>query len=219
MLRKTKKTVEGVALVSVVVFATAAAGFNATWTFLPGGAVTATATEPIIGEDIQTGSFATCDTSVVKATAKSGSGLSGGDLVSIDEINFSDSTTDDGRCPTATGGASTLIPLGLPWKFSAQSYDVATGTTKGVVTGVSVRSESSDGCVVTWARPGGAPGEVYISYTNSTGEIRIEEDGRNGSNLIAVDTRDCNPNDVSPGDQLRVSGAYVPDPLQKVTSP
>lgn len=219
MRRSASKTLTTASLIGTVVIATAGAGLEATWTFLPGGTIKATSTENIVATVAITGTFASCDTSKATTTAKTGSGLSSERLVSIDDISFTDSSTADGRCPTGTGTVSKVTPLGLPWRFNAQSYDAATGKTLGKVTDAGVRVEAGDGCAVTFAGPDGSPGEVDLSYANSTGEIRIESGGRHGTNLIAVETSNCSPSDVAKGDLLELEGAFVADPLQRVTSP
>ncbi|MFI0479230.1 hypothetical protein [Actinomadura sp. 9N215] len=144
------------ALAGAAILATAAAGTAATWTFLPGGKITAHNDLNLIVENIDNGAVVTCDTSAATSTAKSGTGLSGDDLVTIDAISFSHSDNGVGGDCNGPGGLLVRVTaLALPWKFQAQSYDVTGGTVKGKVTGVVAKGEGSDGCELELGGPNG----------------------------------------------------------------
>ncbi|MFI0367728.1 hypothetical protein ACH35V_07600 [Actinomadura sp. 1N219] len=164
-----------IALAGAGVLATVAAGTTATWTFLPGGEITAHNMLNLNVENIDTGAVVTCDDSTSTSTAKSGTGLSGEDLVAIDAISFSHTDNGDGECNGPGGLLVRVTALALPWRFQAQSYDVIAGTVKGKVTGVVAKGEGSDGCELELGGPGGQPGAVGLSYQNSNGQITIED--------------------------------------------
>ncbi|MGH3239989.1 MAG: hypothetical protein ACRDNL_06390 [Spirillospora sp.] len=224
MRRAHRNTLNTLSLIGTAAVATVAAAATAGWTFLNGGTLVASSHTNLRFETVDSGAHLDCGYSRAKSTAMSGSELSGIDMVSIEEIEFSSPSNPDGSglCSASAGYTGRVIPKGLPWKFQAGGFDAATGTVTGKVTGVSVSVEFSDYCQVDFTAPGGGPGEVYIRYKNSTGEILIDRSDGRGTNLVIEKTNGlCDPIAVRVGDRVMMSGGYEVEGVEKpvVTSP
>lgn len=228
MNRQARRTLTATSLISTAMVATMAAGVTLTWTFLPGGEITATNVGDL-GAVTSRGTVVTCINSVAKVVAKSGSGLSGQDIGSINEFDLKGNSThpSDERCITSPGGILVeIIPLNLPWKFDVESYDLASGIVSAKVTGVKARIHGSDGCSVEWTAPGGSPGEVHVKYDNTTGIVKAEPadpnqptDPINSTLVASVLTGTCDSDFVREGDKLAIAGHWEVRPIQSVTSP
>lgn len=219
MNRRARRTLTTTSLISAAVAVTMAAGITATWTFLPGGEITAFNVGDA-GAVTDRGTVVTCTTSTVKVSAKSGSGLSGQDIGSISEMTLegNDSDPSDSRCLSTPGGIFIRIMLrDLPWKFSVESYDPASGEVSGKVTGVKAGFQGSDGCSAEFTAPGGGPGEVFVTYSNSEGTVRT--DPTRFSLVATTLTGTCDPDLIAIGDGLAAAGIWEVQPKQEVTSP
>src|SRR5690348_1387198 len=106
------------------------------WTVSPGGPFTGHAGTTELA-DTTTGQAAIiCASSLSRGTFRSGSGLPGAGIGSIAAVSF-------------RGGCFTLTAGRLPWKVNAKSYQPATGTTVGTITGVHLRFTDPTFCNLT----------------------------------------------------------------------
>jgi len=94
-----------------------------TWTVKPGGAVSAKSGVMTI-RDARTGSIIRCQSSSMKATLTSGTGLSGTGIGSISSFTFS-------TCIGALGIQYTLKTSHLPFAMNAASYNSKTVPRRG----------------------------------------------------------------------------------------
>lgn len=220
MNRRAKRSLTTTSLISAAAAVTMAAGITATWTFLPGGEIAAV-NDGNLGVVTDRGTVLTCTHSTVKSSAKSGSGLPGQDIGSIEEFVLSGNPDDsDERCRSTPGSILVrVVPENLPWKFHLESYGPATGLVSATVTGVKARSEGSDGCDVEWTGPDGGPGEVHVKYDNADGSVTAFPDD---FSLVASSFNGvppCDPSLIQLGDKLAVAGRWLVEPKQTVTSP
>ncbi|MEV4252400.1 hypothetical protein AB0J52_04435 [Spirillospora sp. NPDC049652] len=215
MRKSGKSTLTSVSLAAAAVIAVTAAAASATWTFLPGGHVTAVNSGNVYAKDTTTGTAATCTKVTASATAKSGSGLAPTDLVSLDSILFSSPANPKGWCSGPSGVTVGVTAQNLPWKFTAISYDATKNVVSGKMTGVIASVVGTDNCHATFSAPGGGGGEVGITYNNGNGTIATTS-----SNLVATSVdANCDPTLMNLGDSLAVTAQFVVTPRQTVTSP
>ncbi|MCP2334821.1 hypothetical protein [Actinomadura rupiterrae] len=202
-------------LAATAVIAVTAAAAGATWTFLPGGNVTATNSGNLTAKDNATGVAATCSKATAVATAKSGSGMAPDDLVSLVSISFSSPGNPSSWCTGPAGIYVSISAQGLPWKFTAESYDATTRTAFGKMKGVIVSMVGTDGCHATFGAPGGGGGEIGLSYANGSGTLKVTS-----STLVATSVdANCDPTALNVGDPLGVTATFTVSPRQTVTSP
>lgn len=215
MRKATRNALTTTSLAATAVVAATAAALNMTWTFSPGGSVTATNVGNVVVQDMATTASISCTSSVAKATAKSGSGLSGDSLVTLDDLSLVVPTNPEKKCNGPSGVGVAVRLLGLPWHFDAESYAAGSGVTSGKMKGITVETESSDGCVATYAAPGGVPGQVDLTYKNSTSRVQVT-----GGNLTVVSVNaSCDPDLIDVGDPINVVAVYKVGSAQTVTSP
>ncbi|KAB2346070.1 hypothetical protein [Actinomadura rudentiformis] len=207
-------------LVAVAASASVAVASSLTWTFSPGGQIVATNVGNIVPRNLTRGSLISCSEAEVKATAKTGSGLSGIGLVSVDEVRLGGYTGDPEICEGPSNLAMQIVINDLPLEFNADSYDASTGTTRGKLVnddagGVTAKVIGlDDGCEADWTGSAGTPGNIDISYSNRTGEVTIE-----GTNLEAVNVNaNCPAAFIRNGDKLGVTGIFKANPVQTVTA-
>jgi hypothetical protein len=113
--------------------------------------------------------------------------------------------------------AFTVTADDLPWHINAVSFNSATGTTTGTLTGIHA-SLSGAGCTAVVDGTGATAhnGKVTITYTNSTHTIKVLTAGGNlhiynvSSGCLGV---------IHSGDGATQSAAYAISPAQKITSP
>ncbi|MFI0447277.1 hypothetical protein [Actinomadura sp. 6N118] len=207
------------AVAATFVAASVAVASSLTWTFSPGGQIVATNVGNIIPRNVTRGSLITCSAAEVKATAKTGSGLSGIGLVSVDEVHLGGYVGDPDICEGPSHLAMQVVINDLPLEFNAESYDASSGTTRGKLIndspGVTAKVIGlDDGCEADWTGPAGTPGHIDISYSNRTGEVTIED-----TNLVAVNVNAlCPAVSLQAGDRLGVTGTFKADPIQTVTA-
>ncbi|MEV4252399.1 hypothetical protein AB0J52_04430 [Spirillospora sp. NPDC049652] len=215
MRKSGKSALTSVSLAAAAVIAVTAAAADATWTFLPGGPVSAVNSGNITAKDTASGAAATCTKAVASATAKSGSGLAPTDLVSLDSISFSSPANPNGWCSSAAGTFMKVTAQNLPWKFSATSYDATNRVVSGKMTGVIASLIGADNCHATFSAPGGGGGEIGITYTNATRAVSTTK----SSNLVATSVdANCDPTLINLGDPLSVNAYFVVSPPQTVLS-
>lgn len=155
----------------------------ATWT-VP---VKGTAWVESVGFEVHlpaSGAVISCDYIYGEATAARGTGLSGTGLVTIDFVSWQDQY--GGRCHGPFSSTMSVVVSGIPWKFNAVSYDKATATVTGTITGINA-TVSGPGCSATIAGPDGAPGEVNATYDNSTALLTV----RGGEKSVASSVSGC----------------------------
>jgi hypothetical protein len=183
------------------------AGVAATWTVKPGGAITAKAGTTTL-KDSNTGSVLSCTSSSGKGTVKTGSGLSGTAIGSITALSFS-------NCTGPLGLTFTVKTAHFPWHLNAVSYNSATGTTTGTVTGIHASlSGPSCSAVVDGTSATANNGQVTATYTNSTGKLATTGAG----NLHIYSVSGC-AGLIANGDGSSFKGSYAVSPKQTITSP
>lgn len=217
-------TAGAVAATAMALTALPASATPATWTVTPGGAITGTGVS-LHALDLTTGAVMNCSTSSASGTAQSGSGLSGTGIATLSSVSFgatpfSHDDNGDGTnenhigCPATGGIIVEITATGLPWTFNASSYDGSDVTT-GTLTGVGATIHGSDFCDAVITGPGGTPGTISGSYSNSAGELSVS-----GNNLEvhSVDA-DCDPGLIQQGDTIMLAGSYEVGPWLTITSP
>ncbi|GAA2598237.1 hypothetical protein SMC26_04725 [Actinomadura fulvescens] len=214
MRKLTRNTLAAAAVTTMALGLTAAPAHAATFTVTGGTSITGNASEPLVATVPRTGAFATCDTGTATGTAQNGSGLSGTGIGALNTVAFSDSTTEDGRCPASTGAVGTLTANNTPWGFNVSSE--SGGVAQGTLTGVKATAVFSDGCNIVATGPGGGGGTINGTYTNSSSELRVLPGGA-GSNLVIQSAVGCNVNDAKAGDALELDGAFTITPGLTIT--
>ncbi len=178
------------------------------WTVKPGSVISATSGTTTL-KDTTTGTSLTCTSSAAKTTLNSGSRLSGTSIGSVTSISFSKCTGPFSLAFTVTAGA-------LPWHINAVSFNSASGTTTGTLTGVHA-SLSGPGCTAVVDGTGATAhnGRLTITYTNSTHTLKVLT---TGGNLHIYNVSGC-AGAVHSGDGATQSAAYAVSPAQTITSP
>ena len=179
------------------------------WTVKPGSVINATSGTTTL-KDTTTGTTLTCSSSAAKTTLNSGSGLSGTAIGSVTSIGFTKCTGPFGLAFTVTAGA-------LPWHLNVASFNAATGTTTGTLTGIHA-SMSGAGCtaVVDGTSATAHNGTVTITYTNSTHTLKVLT---TGGNLHIYSVSSVCAGAIHSGDSATQSAAYAISPAQTITSP
>jgi hypothetical protein len=175
-----------------------------TWTVSPGGSVSASGSGQV--KDKNTGTVAKCTSIKMSGKLKSGSGLSGTGIGTITSGSFT-------GCTIATIAVNVAVQH-LPWKLNAASYNATSGVTTGTISGI-VLVATAPGCSATLeGATSGSPGKVKVSYTNSTGVLKL----LGGGNLHSWMVSGC-LGLVNNGDAQAASGSLTVSPKQKITSP
>jgi hypothetical protein len=180
-----------------------ASSVASTWTVKPGGAVKASGSGQV--KDANTGTVAKCSSIKLGSTLKKGSGLSGKGIGTIASASFT-------GCTIATITV-TVKANGLPWKLNASSFK--NGVTMGTVSGIDLKA-SAPGCSATLdgTKAGANNGTTKISYSNSTGKLKLLGSG----NLHSWAVSGCFGL-VNNGDTEKASGTETVSPKQAITSP
>ena len=216
MRKITTKVLTATAVTATAVALTAlpaSAGPLATWTSTPGGNVTGVNTVPLQALNMAKGVAAVCYSVTAGASIQTGSGLSGTAIASVNTLAPS-------SCVTTGSLVTTITPTNLPWTLDAASYDgsdVTTGSLNGVKA-TAVIGANPVQCTVTVTGPGGAPGSITGTFTNSTDTL-----GVSGSNLeVETATGPGCGSLAEPGDPLFFNGEVALAGLnsdQNITSP
>jgi hypothetical protein len=196
----------GAAALAVALGASTALAADATWSVSPGGSFSFSGSGQV--KDATTGTIAKCTSIKLSGTLKSGHGLSGSGLGSITTASFT-------GCTIATV-AITVATHGLPWKENATSYNATTGVTTGNISGIDLVA-TAPGCSATLdgTAAGANNGKTKITYTNSTGKIKLLG---SGGNLHSYAVSGCFGL-VNNGDVQQASGSGTVTPKQTITSP
>jgi hypothetical protein len=194
------------AVLAALLTATTASALT-TWTVNPGGATTAK-TGPLTLKDTKTGEVLKCRSSL-KATLASGSGLSGAGIGSISSFTFP-------PCVGPLGLTFTITTSHLPCALNAGSYDGATGTTTGSITGIH-GTFMGPGCSSVFDGTGASRdnGTLAVTYTNGTQRLTFL---KTGGNLHAYKVSGCNGL-FNSNDHLTLAGTGTMTPAQTITSP
>jgi hypothetical protein len=182
--------------------ATSPAFAATTWTVKPGGSISASGSGQV--KDATTGTVAKCTSIKMAGKLKSGSGLSN-PLGKITSGSFT-------GC-TIAGIAITVAVQNLPWHLNAASYNATSGVTTGSITGVRLLATAT-GCSATLQGTTATNGKVKVTYTNSTGVLKL----LGGGNLTSENVSGCFGL-VNNGDVQHASGSLKVSPIQKITSP
>ncbi len=181
---------------------------GATFTVTPGGSITATAGTTTLS-DTKTGAVLTCASSSAAGSVKSGSGLSGSRIGSVASISFN-------SCTGPLGLTFTVTSSHLPWHLNAVSFNSSTGVTSGNISGIhAVLSGPSCSATVDGTSPTKNNGKVAVTYTNSTGVLKVLP---TGGNLHVFRVSGC-AGLIASGDPASFSGSYTVSPKQTITSP
>jgi hypothetical protein len=183
-----------------------ASNIAATWSVSPGGSFSFSGSGQV--KDATTGTVAKCTSIKLSGTLKSGHGLSGSGLGTIKTASFT-------GCTVATL-AVTVTTHGLPWKENATSFNATTGVTTGNISGIDLVA-TAPGCSATLDGTGAGAnnGKTKITYTNSTGKIKLLG---TGGNLHSYAVSGCFGL-VNNGDAQHASGTETVTPKQTITSP
>jgi hypothetical protein len=184
-----------------------AGAVDATWSVHPGGAITATAGTTTL-KDTNTGTVLSCTSSSGAGTLKSGTGLAGTGIGSITSLGFS-------GCTGPLGLTFTVTTSHFPYKLNATSYKATTGTTTGKIVGIEA-TLTGPGCSASVAgSTATTPGTVKVTYTNSTGILKILP---TGGTLHVYNVSGC-AGLINSGDASQFSGSYKVSGGQVITSP
>lgn len=177
-----------------------ASSIDATWSVSPGGATTASGSGQV--KDAKTGTVAKCKSIKMSATLKHGKGLSGTGIGTIKSGSFTGCTIASIAVKVATHN--------LPWKLNAVSYK--NGVTTGTIKGVNLKA-TAPGCSATLQGTTATNGTVKVTYSNSTGVMKLLG---SGGNLKAAKVSGCFGL-VKSGDPEHASGSLKVSPKQKIT--
>jgi hypothetical protein len=196
----------GGATAALTVGLVASPALAATWTVKPGGNFTATAGKTTL-TDKNTGAVLTCKSSKSTGTLKSGKGLAGAGIGSIKTQTFS-------TCTGPLGLTFTVKTGHLPWKLNASSFK--SGVTTGTITGIHA-TLSGPACTATVDGTGASAnnGKVKVTYTNSTGKLKVLA---SGGNLHVYNVSGC-AGQINNKDATTFTGTYTVSPKQTITSP
>jgi hypothetical protein len=174
-----------------------------TWTVKPGGSVKASGSGQV--KDARSGTVAKCSSIKLSGTLKKGHGLSGKGIGTIKSGSFT-------GCKIATITVTVKVH-GLPWKLNASSFK--NGVTTGTVSGIDLKA-TAPGCSATLdgSKAGANNGTTKISYSNSTGKLKLLGSG----NLHSWAVSGCFGL-VQNGDVQKASGTETVTPKQTITSP
>jgi hypothetical protein len=175
-----------------------------TYKVSPGGSVTASGSAQV--KDSKTGTVAKCTKLKLDATLKKGSGLAGAKIGKITGPSSAFSNCSIGTISV------TVKANGFPWYLNATSY--SSGVTKGTITGIDLKA-SATGCAATLdgTAAGADNGKVEVSYTNSTGVLKILS---TGGNLHDWGVSGC-LGLINNGDPEVASGSTTVSPKQTIT--
>jgi hypothetical protein len=181
--------------------AAAAGRVHAGWTVKPGGAVSFAGSAQI--KDLATGTVARCTSIQLSGTLKSGPGPAIGTITTASVTGCS------------ITGLVHVTAGGLPWELNALHYTKVTGVTTGTIEDIDLVI-TAPGCSATLdgTAAGANNGLTHITYTNSTGKLKLHP----GGNLHSYHVSGCFGL-VNNGDAQRLSGNGTVTPQQTITSP
>jgi hypothetical protein len=173
-----------------------------TWSVSPGGTISGKAGTTTV-TDTTSGLTVTCTSSTLAGTLKKGTGLAGAGLGKVTSLNFNNCTVDGLTLNLSSGTVA--------WKLNATSFK--SGVTSGTITGIHFAISSSE-CSAVIDGTGGAAhnGKVKITYTNSTGKLKVLAAG---DNLHVYKVNGC-LGAISNGDAGTISSTYTLTPKQTI---
>lgn len=191
------------------VAATAALGFTATtasattadtWTVAPGGAFTATASNPTLSVPNAT---LKCTSSTATGTLKTGSGNAGAAIGNISSLTFS-------GCSLA--GINFNVTVAPDLKINADSVSTTDpNQVVGSISGVTASIADTGGmCSASFAASGGGGATMTGYFDNSTHRLVV-----NGGNLTATSANCLGL--INSGDAANFNASYLTDPAQTIT--
>jgi hypothetical protein len=183
-----------------------ASNIAATWSVSPGGSFSFSGSGQV--KDAATNTVAKCSSIKMSGTLKKGSGLSGSKIGTITTASFT-------GCTIATITV-TVATNGLPWHMNATSFNSTTGVTTGNISGIDLAA-SAPGCTASLdgTAANADNGKTKITYTNSTGKIKLLG---SGGNLHSWGVTGCFGL-INNGDVQQASGSGSVTPKQTITSP
>ncbi|CNE84852.1 Uncharacterised protein [Mycobacterium tuberculosis] len=115
---------------------------------------------------------------------------------------------------TVTGGLQAdIIPNSSPWGMYA--YSIGNGEATGLITGIYLTVEMSDGCQANISGIAGGSGTLAARYSN-TGQLDFPADP--GTDLLVTSVNAlCDPSLIMAGDPFAVGGALFATPIVTVT--
>jgi hypothetical protein len=175
-----------------------------TWSVSPGGSISGAAGTTVV-KDTTSGASASCTSSDLTGTLKSGHRLPGKGLGTVTSVAFNNCTVDGQTLSISSGTVA--------WPLNAATY--SSGVTHGTISGIHI-SVSSSICsfVIDGTGASAHNGKVSITYTNSTHKLKILPKG----NLHVYNVSGC-LGLISTGDSGTISGTYTVSPAQTITSP
>lgn len=174
-----------------------------TFTVKPGGAITGKAGTTTL-TDATSGLSISCKTSTLTGSLKKGSKLAGAGIGKVTKVAFNNCSVD-GITLSISSGAVT-------WPLNAVTYK--SGVTAGTITKIHFSVKSSECSAVVDGTSGTAHnGKVAITYTNSTGVLKILS---TGGTLHIYDVQGC-LGAVSNKDKATISSSYKISPKQTIT--
>jgi hypothetical protein len=208
--RLTRRTLLVGATTALVIGVTAgtALAVNATWTVKPGGAFSFSGSAQVKDATNPAHTVAKCTSVKLSGTLKTGSGNSGTGIGTITSASFS-------GC-TIANISVTVTTHGLPWHENALSFNKTAGVTTGTISGIDLVATTT-GCTATLdgTAAGANNGVTKMTYTNSTGKIKLLGTGGNLHSYAVVGCFGLvNNNDVQ-----QASGSGTVTPKQTITSP
>jgi hypothetical protein len=178
----------------------------ATWTIKPGGATTASATNPGF-KDLTTGSTFACASATFSGRLKSGGGLSGSEAGSISAVSFL-------HCSGPLGEVIVLTPTDLPWHLNLSSY--SSGVATGSISHIQMQfAFPSCTAVIDGTSATASNGHVKFRYADRTGRLTTLV---TGGDLHFYNVSGC-AGIVRTGDALTVGTTFTLSPKQTITSP
>lgn len=173
-----------------------------TWSVSPGGSISGSAGTTKV-TDTTSGLTVTCTSSTLAGSLKSGSGLAGKGLGTVTSLNFNNCTVDGLTLSLSSGTVA--------WKLNAASY--SSGVTHGTISGIHfVISSSACSAVIDGTGGSAHNGKVKITYTNSTGKLKVLA---KGDNLHVYNVNGC-LGAISNGDAGTITSTYTVSPKQTI---
>lgn len=198
--------VAATALLAAVGFtvSSASATAQATYTVTPGGPFTAHSGDTQLGVP---NAVLVCTDSDAAGTLKSGSGLDGAGIGTINSLTFTD-------CSVAGLLFDVDTSITLPWDLNITGADPGNpDRVLGSITGIVAKIADQDGiCTATFAGPGGPTdeGEVTGYFDNATSQLVVQD-----GNLTAHDANCLGI--INNGDHAAFTGTYDVSPPQTIT--
>jgi hypothetical protein len=179
-----------------------------TFSISPGGSITASAGKTTL-KDVATGSTLTCTSSKSTGTLKTGHGISGTNLGSVNTLTFS-------GCVGPLMLPFTVTNSGFPWTLSGTAFNATSGVTTGKISGIKAHLSGGPCSADVAGTTATTPGKVKVTYTNSTHKLKVLASG--GTLHVFNVSSGCGGL-INSGDATQFTGTYTVSPAQTITSP